>query len=68
MDLETQIALNTPWSALPSKVRTSLQENPKEYDAKILTYSLQNQLRYRGNIVQQVGLSSQFLMIDFLSF
>ncbi|KAG5449380.1 Protein fam91a1 [Clonorchis sinensis] len=54
MDLETQIASNIPWPALSSKLRTLLRDDPKEYDNKILAYSLQNQLRYRGNIIQQV--------------
>ncbi|CAL8106410.1 unnamed protein product [Calicophoron daubneyi] len=54
MDLEDKIAANTKWSDLPPKLRFQLHDDPKEYERRIVIHSLQNQLRYNGNLVQHV--------------
>ncbi|TPP64359.1 hypothetical protein FGIG_06420 [Fasciola gigantica] len=54
MNLDECIAGNITWQNLPKRLRTQLLDDPKEYDHHVITYSLQNQLRYDGNLVQQV--------------
>lgn len=54
MNLDECIAGNITWHSLPKRLRSQLQDDPKEYDHHVITYSLQNQLRYDGNLVQQV--------------
>ncbi|VDP88016.1 unnamed protein product [Echinostoma caproni] len=54
MNLEECIAANFTWSHLPQKLRSQLRDDPKEYEHHVVTFSLQNQLRYDGNLVQQI--------------
>ncbi|XP_022920687.1 protein FAM91A1 [Onthophagus taurus] len=53
-EIEDNIRKNVPWAQLPSHVKQLLENNPKLYDRHVITFSIKNQLRYRGNLVRQV--------------
>ncbi|KAF8567607.1 hypothetical protein P879_01533 [Paragonimus westermani] len=52
-ELELNVISNVPWSGLPAHLRAQLRDDPKQYDQQIIEYSVRNQLRFNGNIVQQ---------------
>lgn len=53
-DVEFHIRQNHDWSKLPLTVKQRLGNSQKEYKKCITFYSIKNQLRFRGNLVQYV--------------
>uniref|UniRef100_A0A8C4SV30 Family with sequence similarity 91 member A1 n=1 Tax=Erpetoichthys calabaricus TaxID=27687 RepID=A0A8C4SV30_ERPCA len=53
-DVEFHIRQNYPWTKLPANVKQSLGNSQREYDKQVLLYSIQNQLRFRNNLVRHV--------------
>ncbi|KAG2467107.1 protein FAM91A1 isoform X1 [Polypterus senegalus] len=53
-DVEFHIRQNYPWTKLPANVKQSLGNSQREYDKQVLLYSIQNQLRFRNNLVKHV--------------
>ncbi|XP_075227037.1 protein FAM91A1 isoform X2 [Lycorma delicatula] len=53
-DVEYHIRQNIPWSKLPTNIKQSLGNSQKEYEKNIVSFSIKNQVRFRGNIVRQV--------------
>ncbi|XP_014670836.1 PREDICTED: protein FAM91A1-like [Priapulus caudatus] len=53
-DIEFHIKNGYPWSKLPTHIKQALGNSQKEYDKSVVKYSVQNQLRYKGNLVRQV--------------
>ncbi|XP_050303442.1 protein FAM91A1 [Anthonomus grandis grandis] len=53
-EVEDQIRKNVPWAKLPSHAKQILHNSVKNYERAIINFSIQNQLRYRGNLVKQV--------------
>lgn len=45
---------NTTWQELPKDLKEVFKGNHKNYDEFLISYSLKNQIRYRGNLVQKV--------------
>lgn len=43
-----------PWPDLPANIQESLSNDPAEYDARVLVYFLQNQLKYSGGLIRNV--------------
>lgn len=48
--VESMIRRNVPWSKLPEDVRATLGNYAKEYDKCVVTFSIRNQLRFKGNL------------------
>lgn len=53
-DIENHIRQNHPWQKLPANVKQSLGNSQREYEKAIVTFSVKNQLRYKGNLVKTV--------------
>lgn len=49
-DVENAIRNNIVWSKLPDDLRVILGDSQREYEKRILDYSIRNQLRYKDNI------------------
>ncbi|CAG9766655.1 unnamed protein product [Ceutorhynchus assimilis] len=53
-EVEDQIRKKVPWTKLPTHVKQILNNSWKNYERFIVNFSIQNQLRYRGNLVRHV--------------
>uniref|UniRef100_A0AC34FAU9 Protein FAM91A1 n=1 Tax=Panagrolaimus sp. ES5 TaxID=591445 RepID=A0AC34FAU9_9BILA len=53
-EIEDSIQKRIPWLKLPESQRVALGNSQKEYDKRILDFSIRNQIRYKGNLVKQV--------------
>ncbi|KAK7508153.1 hypothetical protein BaRGS_00000392 [Batillaria attramentaria] len=53
-DVENHIRQNHPWQKLPANVKQSLGNSSREYDKAIVSFSVKNQLRFKGNLVKTV--------------
>ncbi|KAK7100158.1 protein FAM91A1-like [Littorina saxatilis] len=53
-DVENHIRQNHPWQKLPANVKQSLGNSQREYEKVIVSFSVKNQLRYKGNLVKTV--------------
>ena len=52
--VESYIQKNIPWSQLPVSVQHQLGNSQKEYDKCVVTFSVRNQVRFRGSLVRHV--------------
>ena len=52
--VESYIQKNIPWSQLPENVQQQLGNSQKEYDKSVVTFSVRNQVRFRGSLVRYV--------------
>ena len=52
--VESYIQKNIPWSQLPESVQQQLGNSQKEYDKCVVTFSVRNQVRFRGSLVRHV--------------
>ncbi|XP_066149424.1 protein FAM91A1 [Euwallacea fornicatus] len=52
-EVEEHVRKNVPWSKLPTHIKQILS-NSKNYERYIVNFSIQNQLRFRGNLVRNV--------------
>ncbi|KAK6188765.1 hypothetical protein SNE40_004877 [Patella caerulea] len=53
-DVEKHIRQNHQWSILPANVKQSLGNTQREYEKAITSFSVKNQLRFKGNLVRQI--------------
>ncbi|KAK6641108.1 hypothetical protein RUM44_012810 [Polyplax serrata] len=53
-DVEHYIRNNVIWSKIPNTVKQKWIVTQKEYEKQIVEFSIKNQLRHKGNIVQSV--------------
>jgi hypothetical protein len=53
-EIEDSIQKRIPWLKLLESQRVALGNSQKEYDKRILDFSIRNQIRYKGNLVKQV--------------
>uniref|UniRef100_A0AC34R9X7 Protein FAM91A1 n=1 Tax=Panagrolaimus sp. JU765 TaxID=591449 RepID=A0AC34R9X7_9BILA len=53
-EVEASIQKNISWAKLPEGQRLALGNSSREYDKRILDFSIRNQFRYKGNLVRQV--------------
>ncbi|GLV31089.1 uncharacterized protein CBL_12162 [Carabus blaptoides fortunei] len=53
-EIEECIRKNIGWLQLPTHVKQLLGNSQKEYERIIVTFSIKNQLRYRGNLVRHI--------------
>ncbi|KAH7727587.1 Zinc fingerC2H2 type family protein [Aphelenchoides avenae] len=58
-EVEASIRGNIPWNKLSDELRVMLGNSQREYDKRVLDYSIKNQLRYKGNIVRFVKKNEQ---------
>lgn len=49
-NVENAIRNNIVWSKLPDNLRVILGDSQREYEKRIVDYSIRNQLRYKDNI------------------
>lgn len=49
-EIDNAIRSNVPWSKLPTELRVILGSSQREYEKRVLDYSIRNQLRYKENI------------------
>eukprot|EP00096_Caligus_rogercresseyi_P011485 TRINITY_DN4523_c0_g1_i1.p1 TRINITY_DN4523_c0_g1~~TRINITY_DN4523_c0_g1_i1.p1 ORF type:complete len:812 (-),score=203.50 TRINITY_DN4523_c0_g1_i1:384-2819(-) len=53
-EVERQICGNVEWSKVPTSVKQLLGGSHKEYDKSIITFSVQNQISYTGNLIRSI--------------
>ncbi|KAF5296002.1 hypothetical protein FQA39_LY12774 [Lamprigera yunnana] len=53
-EVEENIRKNVPWLQLPAHIKQLLGNSFKEYGKNVISFSIKNQLRYRGNLVRQI--------------
>ncbi|CAD5208897.1 unnamed protein product [Bursaphelenchus xylophilus] len=53
-DVERWIRKNCQWSDLPEEIQLILGNSQREYEKRILDYSIRNQLKHNGNVVRTV--------------
>ncbi|KAF5273065.1 hypothetical protein FQR65_LT04807 [Abscondita terminalis] len=53
-EVEENIRKNIPWIQLPAHIKQLLGNSSKEYGKNVISFSIKNQLRYRGNLVRQI--------------
>ncbi|KAK4882938.1 hypothetical protein RN001_006257 [Aquatica leii] len=53
-EIEENIRKNVPWIQLPAHIKQLLGNSTKEYGKNVISFSIKNQLRYRGNLVRQI--------------
>ncbi|CAB4000534.1 Hypothetical predicted protein, partial [Paramuricea clavata] len=66
-DLEFHIRNNYPWSKLPPSVKQSLGNSQREWERNVFEFSVENQLRYKGNLVRHVRKDQKKYYEDLLS-
>jgi hypothetical protein len=49
-EIEENIRKNVPWSQLPAHIKQILNNSLKDYERYVVSFSIKNQLRYRGNL------------------
>lgn len=49
-EVEASIQKNISWAKLPEGQRLALGNSSREYDKRILDFSIRNQFRYKGNL------------------
>ncbi|XP_055387509.1 protein FAM91A1 [Condylostylus longicornis] len=59
LEIENCVRNNIPWPVLPQSIKSALRGNQKDYDRYVFSYSLKNQLRYRGNLVRKICRNEQ---------
>ncbi|EEZ97172.2 Protein FAM91A1-like Protein [Tribolium castaneum] len=53
-EIEENIRKNVPWSQLPAHIKQILNNSVKDYERYVVSFSIKNQLRYRGNLVRHI--------------
>jgi hypothetical protein len=53
-EIEENIRKNVPWSQLPAHIKQILNNSLKDYERYVVSFSIKNQLRYRGNLVRHI--------------
>uniref|UniRef100_A0A914GW42 Protein FAM91A1 n=1 Tax=Globodera rostochiensis TaxID=31243 RepID=A0A914GW42_GLORO len=67
-EVESAIRNNITWANLADELRIMLGSSQREYDKRILDYSIRNQLRYQDNIVRFVKRSQEEYYESLLSY
>ncbi|EGT57494.1 hypothetical protein CAEBREN_22330 [Caenorhabditis brenneri] len=57
MEIDDCIRENIPWANLSADIEVILGNSSKEYEKRVVEYSIQNQLRYNGNLVRHMKKS-----------
>lgn len=67
-EVETYVRKNVSWAKLPQSVKQQLGNSSKEYDKCVLTFSIKNQLRFKGNLVQRIRKDEHKYYEDMLEY
>ncbi|XP_071487011.1 protein FAM91A1-like, partial [Diadema antillarum] len=67
-EVEFHIRNNYPWGKLPANIKQLLGHSPKEYEKCVISYSIKNQLRYKGNLIRQVKKDDRKYYEDLLKY
>ncbi|EFO95782.1 hypothetical protein CRE_14036 [Caenorhabditis remanei] len=68
MEIDDCIRENIPWSNLSADIKVILGNSSKEYEKRVVEYSIQNQLRYKGNLVRHMKKSEEAYYDQLLRF
>uniref|UniRef100_A0A1I7TAN4 Protein FAM91A1 n=1 Tax=Caenorhabditis tropicalis TaxID=1561998 RepID=A0A1I7TAN4_9PELO len=68
MEIDDCIRENIPWSNLSADIKVILGNSSKEYEKRVVEYSIQNQLRYKGNLVKHMKKSEEAYYEQLLRF
>lgn len=68
MEIDDCIRENIPWSNLSADIKVILGNSSKEYEKRVVEYSIQNQLRYKGNLVRHMKKSEEAYYEQLLRF
>ena len=58
-DIANCVRKNVPWHLLPVHLKQILHNNQRDYEKYVFNYSLKNQLRFRGNLVNKIFRKEQ---------
>ncbi|XP_035665843.1 protein FAM91A1-like [Branchiostoma floridae] len=67
-DVEFHIRHNYTWAKLPASVKQAMGNSQKEYEKAVVTFSIRNQLRYKGNLVRHVRKDEKRYYEDLLQY
>ncbi|KAI1722569.1 protein FAM91A1 [Ditylenchus destructor] len=67
-EVDNAIRKNITWAKLSDELRVILGGSQREYDKRILDYSIRNQLRYKDNIVRYVKKNEEEYYENLLSY
>ncbi|CAM1299012.1 FAM91A1 (predicted) [Pycnogonum litorale] len=67
-DIEFHIRNNYSWNKVPPSVKQSIGNSHKDYDKCILSFSIKNQLRHKGNLVRHVFKDEKQYYDDLLKY
>ncbi|XP_041483997.1 protein FAM91A1-like [Lytechinus variegatus] len=67
-EVEFHIRNNYPWGKLPGNIKQLLGHSPKEYEKCVFSYSIKNQLRFKGNLIRQVKKDDRKYYEDLLKY
>ncbi|XP_045160177.2 protein FAM91A1-like [Mercenaria mercenaria] len=67
-DVENHIRQNHVWSKLPANVKQVLGNSQKEYEKAVVQFSVNNQLRYKTNLVKTVRKDERRYYEDLLQY
>ncbi|KAG1653085.1 Protein FAM91A1 [Nymphon striatum] len=67
-DVEFHIRNNYTWTKLPSTIKQLIGNSHKEYDKSVISFSIANQLRYKGNLVRHVMKDEKRYYDDLLKY
>ncbi|XP_050526579.1 protein FAM91A1 [Daktulosphaira vitifoliae] len=67
-ELEKCISQNIPWVKLPNSLKQNVGNSVKEYKKCISTFSIKNQIRYKGNLVKTVIKNEQNYYEDLMTY
>ncbi|XP_066272929.1 protein FAM91A1-like [Branchiostoma lanceolatum] len=67
-DVEFHIRHNYTWAKLPASVKQVMGNSQKEYEKAVVTFSIRNQLRYKGNLVRHVRKDEKRYYEDLLQY
>ncbi|EGT57461.1 hypothetical protein CAEBREN_00424 [Caenorhabditis brenneri] len=68
MEIDDCIRENIPWANLSADIKVILGNSSKEYEKRVVEYSIQNQLRYKGNLVRHMKKSEEAYYEQLLRF
>lgn len=62
-EIEDSIQKRIPWLRLPESQKLALGNSQKEYDKRILDFSIRNQIRYKGNLGKSLDDLNDYISI-----
>lgn len=67
-EVECYIRTNVTWNKLPESIKQQLGHSQKEYEKGVVTFSVKNQIRFKGNLIRQVRKDEKKYYEDLLAY